>query len=113
MNCLKCRHKNPSAVGYCQRCGAKLDFTADEIQAALVSDAREAVVADTGFWARRALFLAVTVFLLALTAFVLSTGAPEGAYFVPASSQNARYLEVETRIDTELPKALIPLEQKK
>lgn len=113
MNCIRCRHKNPSAVGYCQRCGAKLDFTADEIQAALVSDAREEVVADTGFWARRALFLSITLFLLALTAFVLSTGAPEGAYYVPGAAQNARYLEVETRIQTELPKSLIPLEQKK
>jgi len=113
MNCLKCRHKNPGTVGYCQRCGARLDFTADEIQAALVSDARQEVVADTGFWSRRALFLAVTVFLLSLTAFILSTGAPEGAYHVPSSAQNARYLEVEARIDAELPKALIPLEQNK
>ena len=113
MNCLKCRHKNPGTISYCQRCGARLDFTADEIQAALVSDAREEVVADTGFWARRALFLAVTLFLLAITALVLSTGAPEGAYYVPASSRNARYLDVETRVATELPKALIPLEQNK
>lgn len=112
MNCLKCRHKNPGTVAYCQRCGARLDFTADEIEAALVSDAREEVVADTGFWARRALVLAVTLFLLALTALVLSGGAPEGAYYVPGNARDARYLEIETRIDTELPKALIPLEKK-
>jgi hypothetical protein len=113
MNCLKCNHKNPGTLQYCQKCGAKLDFTADEIREALVEKARHEVVAETGFHARRLLALAVVLFLTAVTFLVLSGGAPEGAYYLPSAAPGAKYVEVEAKLDPKLPKLSVPLEARK
>lgn len=113
MNCLQCNHKNPGTLQYCQRCGAKMDFTADEIQSALVEKARSEVVEQTGFHAKRLLALAVVLFLTAATFLVLSGGAPEEAHYVPSIGNGAKYLEVEAKIDPQLPKLSVPLEARK
>lgn len=113
MICLKCSHKNPGTLQYCQRCGAKMDFTADEIRDALVEKARSEKVAETGFHARRLLTLAVSLFLTALTFLILSGGAPEEAYYLPSAAHGAKYVEVEAKISPELPKLSVPLEARK
>src|SRR5437016_6895214 len=77
MQCIKCSHKNPGTVAYCQRCGAKLDFTADEIQGALIENKREEIAHSTEFYAKQALTFAAAIFLVAATCLVLSMGAPE------------------------------------
>ncbi|MFN3484987.1 MAG: double zinc ribbon domain-containing protein, partial [Planctomycetota bacterium] len=40
MRCPACRHDNPAALAFCGHCGARLDFTADEIEHALAEKAR-------------------------------------------------------------------------
>jgi hypothetical protein len=113
MNCLKCNHRNPGAVGYCQKCGAKMDFTADEIAEALAEKGRSEVVKETGFHAKRLLTFAVVLFLAAVTFLVLSGGPPEGAYYLPSAANGSKYIQVEVVIDAELSKPLCPLEVKR
>jgi hypothetical protein len=113
MICLACRFKNPATVGYCQRCGAKMDFTADEIRDALVEKATDEVRRNTEFYARQALLFGAALFLVALTALVSIGTPPEDSYYIPSASGGARHLEVEFKQDVEVPKLLIPLEVRK
>jgi hypothetical protein len=113
MNCLKCNHRNPGTVGYCQKCGAKMDFTADEIAEALAEKGRAEVVQATGFHAKRLLTFAVVLFLLSVTLLVLSGGAPLGGYAVPSAANGSKYVELEAEFHTELPRPLAPLEVKR
>lgn len=113
MNCLKCSHKNPGTVGYCQKCGAKMDFTADEIADALVEKGRAEIVQATDFHARRLLTFSVVLFLVAVTLWVLSRGEPEDPFSVPSSAHGSRSVELEPSFDVELPRALAPLEVKR
>lgn len=114
MNCLKCSHKNPGTVGYCQRCGAKMDFTADEIQGALIDKKREEVADNTEYYAKQALTFASILFLLAATCLVLASGTPETSPpAVPSASNGSKYVEVEPKVEAELPKLRIPLEVRK
>jgi hypothetical protein len=120
MICLQCNHKNPGTVAYCQRCGAKMDFTADEIQQALVDKARGEVVQNTEFYARQALVFSAVLLLLAITLLVLSGGAPQESYYIPSivyggspNAPGAKYLETDFKLDPTLPKLVIPLEFRK
>ena len=111
MQCIKCSHKNPATVGYCQKCGSKMDFTADEIQGALIEKKREEVAHTTEFYAKQALTFAAILFLLAVTCLVLSTGTPENPPpAIPSASHGSKYVEVEAKVAAELPKLEIPLE---
>lgn len=112
MRCPACRHDNPAALAFCGHCGAKLDFTADEIEHSLAEKARTEVARDTARYARHALFLAVALLLVALTFRVLAGGTPEEAYVLPSAAQGARYLDVEVRLEPELPKLLVPVENR-
>ena len=113
MNCLKCNHRNPGTVGYCQKCGARMDFTADEIAEALAEKGRAEVVQATGFHAKRLLTFAVILFLVSVTLLVLSGGAPGDAYAVPSAANGSRYVDLGADFDTQLPKPLAPLEVKR
>jgi uncharacterized membrane protein YvbJ len=111
MRCLKCSHENPQTVGYCQKCGSKMDFTADEIQGALMDQKREEVAHSTEFYARQALTFAFVVFMVALTCLVLSTGAPDTPPpAIPSASNGSKYVEVDVKSEIEVPKMLVPLE---
>ncbi len=112
MRCPACRHENPSALAFCGHCGAKLDFTADEIERSLAENARTEVARDTERYARGALFLAVALLLIALTLRFLAGGTPEEPYVVPSAAQGARYLDVEVRLEPELPQLLVPVENR-
>ena len=113
MNCLKCNHRNPGTVAYCQKCGARMDFTADEIAGSLVEKARAETAASTEHYARHTLTAAAVLFLFGLTLFVLSLGAPEESYYLPALSRGARHLTVAFKLEPELQKLSIPLEIRK
>jgi uncharacterized membrane protein YvbJ len=114
MQCLKCSHKNPGTVAYCQRCGAKLDFTADEIAGALIENKREEIVHNTEFYAKQALTFAAAIFLIAATCLVLSLGAPEAVpQAVPSASNGSRYVELDQKMEGELRKHYVPLEVRK
>jgi uncharacterized membrane protein YvbJ len=113
MNCLKCNHKNPGTMAYCQKCGAKMDFTADEIAGSLVEIAREETAQNTEHYAKHTLTFGAVLFLLAMTLFVLSYGAPEEAYYIPALSRGAKHVKVEFKIDPQIQKLSVPIEIRK
>jgi uncharacterized membrane protein YvbJ len=113
MNCIKCGHKNAGLVGFCGRCGSKLDFTADEIQGALVEKAREEVAQTTEHYAKQALVFAAVVFMGMLTLLVLSTGSPDATFHIPSASNGMTHLQASYILDSELPRMLIPVEPKK
>jgi len=113
MNCLKCNSKNAGSVGYCQKCGAKLDFTADEITGSLIETARAETARNTEYYARQSLTLAGVVFLFAMTLWTLTLGEPRDPYCVPALSKGAEHVQVDFKLEPELPKLSIPLEIRK
>ena len=113
MNCLKCHYKNPGTMAYCQKCGARMDFTADEIAGSLVETAREETAVNTEFYAKQSLMFAVILFLLTLTLFVLSFGAPEESFYIPALSKGAAHVKVDFKMEPDIPKLSIPYEIRK
>jgi hypothetical protein len=113
MNCLKCNYKNPGTIAYCQKCGARMDFTADEIAGSLVETAREETAANTEHYAKQALTFAAILFLLSMTLFVLSLGAPEKSYYIPALSKGAEHVKVEFKMDPQIQKLSVPYEIRK
>lgn len=113
MKCPSCAHNNPSTVGFCVRCGGKMDLTADEIHDALVQKARVEIVQSSEFYAKQSLVFSVVIFLIMVTLLVLSAGAPEGEYFMPSVSANVKYLEVDHQAKQDTDPLLIPLEAKK
>ncbi|HVE42580.1 MAG TPA: hypothetical protein VNM14_22060 [Planctomycetota bacterium] len=113
MNCLKCNHKNPGTIAYCQKCGAKMDFTADEIAGSLVEKARAETAQSTEHYARHTLTFAAVIFLVAVTLFVLSLGAPDDSYYIPALSRGAEHVKVEHKINPDIKKLPIPFEIRK
>ena len=113
MNCLKCNYKNPGTIAYCQKCGAKMDFTADEIAGSLVETAREETALNTQHYAKQSLMFSAILFLISLTAFILSFGAPEESYYLPALSKGAEHVKVEFKMDPQIPKLSIPIEIRK
>lgn len=112
MNCLACGHNNPATVTFCQRCGGKLDLTADEISASLLEKAKGEQAKSAAFYARRTLVFAVVLLLTAITVFVLSGGAPEEAYHSPSISTGAKYLQYEYKIEKKVEPLEIPITQK-
>jgi len=50
---------------------------------------------------------------MSLTLFVLSFGAPEGSYYMPALSRSAKHVKVEFKLDPQLPKLSVPFEIRK
>jgi len=114
MQCPKCHFRNPTGtVAYCQKCGAKMDFTADEIAGSLVETARGETAANTSFYARQMLTFAAVLFLVSMTLFVMSTGAPKEAYYIPALSKGAEHVKVEFKLEPQIPKLSIPYEIRK
>lgn len=90
-----------------------MDFTADEIAGSLVEKAREETAANTEHYAKHTLTFAAVLFLLSLTLFVLSLGAPEESYHIPSVSRGAKYLKVEFTLEPQIPKLTVPLEIRK
>ena len=41
MLCPKCNYRNPGTMAYCQKCGGRMDFTADQIAGSLVETAHQ------------------------------------------------------------------------
>lgn len=118
MICLQCNHNNPATIGYCQKCGAKMDFTADQIQDALVQKAKGEVAANTEYYAKQALTFAVVIFLLTISLFIVAGGAPEDKYSIPSVSmevgqRGGKHVEVEFKLQPEMPVQLVPVDPKK
>jgi uncharacterized membrane protein YvbJ len=102
MNCLSCGHNNSATVTYCQRCGGKLDLTADEISASLFDSAQKEQAKSTAFYARQSLFFSILLFLIAITVYVVSGGAPEQDFRVPSAATGAKYLKYEFKVEKKI-----------
>ena len=113
MNCMKCNYKNPGTIAYCQKCGAKMDFTADEIAGSLVETAREETAQNTEHYARHTLTFAAILFLVSATLFVLSLGSPEESFYIPALSRGSEHVKVEFKMSPEIKKLPVPIEIRK
>jgi hypothetical protein len=113
MNCPKCNYRNPGTIAYCQKCGGRLDFTADEIAGSLVETAREETAQSTETYAKHTLTFSAVLLLLSLTLFVMSLGAPEESYYIPALSKGAEHVKVEFKMAPDIKKLSIPIEIRK
>jgi len=113
MNCPSCGNKNPGTVAYCQRCGSRMDLTADEIQAALVEKAKGEILKSTEFYARQSLVFAAVLLLIAITLLFLASGAPTEACYMPSLSKDATYLQVNRAVDLRLQPLVVPLEPRR
>lgn len=113
MNCIRCGHKNAATVSYCQRCGGKMDLTADEIAESLVDKKKGEKAADTEYYARQSVTFAAILLLLMITLLVLSLGAPEESYRIPSITLGSKHLGVDYKLNLELPRLKVPLEVKK
>lgn len=114
MNCLACDHENPATVSYCQKCGKKLNLTADEIREALLSKAKEETARGTEYYTRQTLFFAIVAFAVSLLFLLVSGTPPTGSFYVPSISNGAKYIEVTYRLDAPIQrKMLIPYSTKR
>ena len=114
MNCLACGHKNPNTIGYCQKCGGRMDLTADEIHDALMEKARNEVVETTEHYARQSLIFAVVILMIMFTLLILSGGAPEDAYYIPSVSNGATHVQLENfEMGIELDMLRIPFQNQR
>lgn len=113
MNCLQCGHDNPATLSYCQKCGGKLDLTADQISASLFEKKKGEQQKSTEFYARQSLYFAIVAFLIGLAIYVLSGGAPQAGepgepYHIPSATHGGRHLRHEYKVDKPVPRADLP-----
>ncbi len=113
MNCPGCSHDNPGTITYCQRCGGRLDLTADDITASLAEERKGEAAVDAAYKARRFLVGSVIFFLLALTVYVYAGKAPQEAYHVPSVSNGGEYLEYRYAVESRMDRLEIVVEEKK
>ena len=113
MNCITCGHKNAATVSYCQKCGAKMDLTGDEIADSLVEKVRGEKASNTEYYARQSVTFAAIILLIMVTLLVLAAGAPEESYRIPSSTFGSKYVEVGYKLNLEVPRPMIPFEVKK
>lgn len=111
MNCLNCGHNNPGTVAFCQSCGGKLNLTADEIQESLAGKAKRETADRTEFYAYRLMIFGIVFFVLSMTVWVLSGGAPKDVTFVPSISEGAEHLQFLPEYDPQVEPLKVPLEE--
>ncbi len=113
MNCIQCQNPNPATVQFCQRCGARLNLTADEIRDTLIERASQERADKTAQNAKQALLFGIILFVASLTLFIAAGSAPEGAVHLPSAAESAQYGEFEYRFVPEVTKARVPYEMKR
>jgi hypothetical protein len=111
MNCLQCQNPNPATVQFCQRCGARLNLTHDEIRDSLIEKASQERADKTSQNARQALVFGIILFVAAVTLFFAAGSPPEGAVHLPSASENSKYGEFEYQYEPGVRKALVPFEK--
>jgi hypothetical protein len=111
MQCIKCGHPNPGSVLYCQRCGLKLDMTADEIQTFYQQKIRDEKRLAMEHYAMRALIFAVCLLLIAGTVMVLAGGGAEDTSFIPSATMNAEFVKTTHEVNIPVRPVHIPIEE--
>ena len=110
MNCIQCQNPNPATVQYCQRCGARLNLTADEIRDTLIERESADRAGKTVQNSRQALFFGIVLFVASLTLFIAAGSPPQGAVHLPSAAESAGYGEFQYKFEPEMTKALVPYE---
>ena len=113
MNCIQCSFNNPATVVYCQRCGQKIDLTADEIQASILNKAKGEQAATSEDNSRQMLFFAVVMFAIALTLLLAVGSVPEGRKSIPSAVSEADFVKVVYKFEPKVEKALVPFKAKR
>jgi len=113
MNCIQCQNPNPATVQFCQRCGARLNLTADEIRDTLIERASQERADKTAQNAKQMLVFGIITLIASLTLFFAAGSAPEGAVHLPSAAENANYGDFEYRFEPVMEKALVPYEVKR
>lgn len=113
MQCIECGHKNPGAVLYCQKCGVKLDLTADELHKFYAEKVHDEKLKATEQYAQRTLSFALVVLVIAMLVMLFSGGTPRGAYFVPSATVGSEYIKEPNYFNPEIQKMRIPLEEER
>jgi hypothetical protein len=98
-------------VQFCQRCGARLNLTADEIRDTLIERASQERADKTAQNARQALVFGIILFVAALTLYFAAGSPPKGAVHLPSSSENAGYGDFEYPYEPGVRKAVVPFEK--
>src|SRR5688500_10275018 len=111
MNCIQCSNPNPATVQFCQRCGARLNLTADEIRDTLIERASMERQDKTSANARQALVFGIILFVAAVTLYIAAGKPAEGAVHLPSISESAGYGDYEYRYEPSVSKALVPFEK--
>lgn len=110
MNCIQCQNPNPATVQYCQRCGSKLNLTADEIRDTLIERESVARADKTVVNAKQGLVFGIVMFVASLTLFIAAGSPPVGAIHLPSAAESANYGEFQYRYEPDMSKALVPYE---
>ena len=112
MKCLQCRHENPATVVYCQRCGKKLDMTADEIRDSIMEGVAGERAAGTEENMRNTLAFGVLLFVLGVSLFIAVGSVPEGRVYVPSAAESGDYVKINWRFEPKMDRALVPFKVK-
>lgn len=114
MRCVKCGQNNPATVTYCQKCGARLDHSPDEIRDAMLEKARGERARTREYYARQALYFSIIFFLIALTLVFMASGAPDDITSIPSAARGSRYIGLEYNVKDGLPvpKTLVPFKDR-
>ena len=113
MNCIQCQNPNPATVQYCQRCGAKLNLTADEIRDTLIERESLARSDKTEQNARQALVFGIVLLLASLTLYFAAGTAPEGGVHLPSAAQSGSYGEFQYRYEPDVTMERVPFEERR
>lgn len=111
MQCIKCNHKNPGSVLYCQKCGNKMDMTADEIQLFYEQKVRSERREAMRTYAVRSLILSGVFFIIALTVLVMAGGEPPATSYIPSAVKDTEFLRYQYRVVPKLEPMLIPISE--
>ncbi len=112
MRCIGCKHENPATVSYCQRCGTKLNLTADEIRDSILQNAQGERAATTEDNARKLLGFGVFLLVIAVSLYVAVGSVPKGRVYVPSAADGADYVKLQWKYETKMDRALVPYQVK-
>jgi hypothetical protein len=110
MNCLRCGFKNPSTVGYCLRCGAKLRPSAEEVKTILYEKAVDEEKARWEYYIRGWLWIAIILLLIAITIHIFAGGAWQ-EYTLPSISYRSELIKDDFQPLPPMEKLFIPLRE--
>lgn len=111
MQCIKCEFKNPGSLLYCQKCGQKMDMTADEVALFYQQKIREERRQNMQSYAFRSLVLALIIFLISATCMVVAGGEPPGTSYIPSAVRGTESLQYDYRVVTSLEPLLLPISE--